>query len=148
MNPVWLSPDKTQSTLRVPTSILLNDKKEFEAFGYEADHIYTDMVKENRQHKVYYFRRFKTKIFGVKVTVRIVTNLSYIVYVLGDVTLGFFSTTVTPPFSWTIVERKTTFWLFVNNFEWLLVHPELELNIAILNNDVKYPLWNKTVFIK
>ena len=49
---------------RTPTCLLLNEKKDFEAFGYEAEKQYLSLVKENKQNKMFYFRRFKTKLFG------------------------------------------------------------------------------------
>lgn len=69
MNPAWLNTDKSLATLRTPSCLLLNDKKEFEAYGYEAEKMYSDLIKEGREKRWFYFRRFKPKLLNVKVTV-------------------------------------------------------------------------------
>ena len=70
MNPNWVSPDKTMNTLRTPTCLLLNERKEFEAFGCEAEKKYLDLMKENKHTKHYYFQRYKTKLYGEIVSYR------------------------------------------------------------------------------
>lgn len=67
MNPAWLHTDKTLTSLRTPSSLLLNEKKEFEAYGYEAEKLYLELVREGRQNKWFYFRRFKPKLTGIQV---------------------------------------------------------------------------------
>ncbi|XP_045194396.2 heat shock 70 kDa protein 12A-like [Mercenaria mercenaria] len=66
MNPAWLNTDKTLTSLRTPSCLLLNEKKEFEAYGYEAEKLYLELVREGRQNKYFYFRRFKPKLVGIQ----------------------------------------------------------------------------------
>lgn len=75
MNPAWLQTEKKLTSLRTPSCLLLNDKKEFEAYGYEAERLYLELAKEGRQNKYFYFRRFKPKLYGIKVHVIILTKL-------------------------------------------------------------------------
>jgi hypothetical protein len=73
MNPAWLHTDKTLTSLRTPSCLLLNEKKEFEAYGYEAEKLYLELVREGRQNKWFYFRRFKQKLTGIQVIIKLVT---------------------------------------------------------------------------
>ncbi|XP_052233294.1 heat shock 70 kDa protein 12A-like [Dreissena polymorpha] len=58
--------DKSLETLRTPSCLLLNEKKEFEAYGYDAERMYIELIKEGRDKTGYYFRRFRPKLIGVK----------------------------------------------------------------------------------
>ncbi|KAL4234287.1 hypothetical protein ACF0H5_005938 [Mactra antiquata] len=66
MNPTWLHTNQQLTSLRTPSCLLLNDKKEFEAYGYEAEKMFSDSLKEGNQNKYFYFRRFKQKLSGIK----------------------------------------------------------------------------------
>jgi len=76
MNPAWLNTDKSLATLRTPSCLLLNEKKEFEAYGYDAEKLYTELVKEKRETRCYYFRRFKPKLLNVQVKYTYYTDVT------------------------------------------------------------------------
>ncbi|CAC5422026.1 unnamed protein product [Mytilus coruscus] len=60
----WIPASTKLITSKTPTSILLNQNKKFEAFGYEADDRYHALVDENLHHGWYYFKRFKMNLSG------------------------------------------------------------------------------------
>ena len=62
MNGYWSGLEKSVSTFKTPTHLLLNEKREFEAFGYEAEKRYTELYQQGRHQRCYFFRRFKTKL--------------------------------------------------------------------------------------
>ncbi|KAH3775204.1 hypothetical protein DPMN_176603, partial [Dreissena polymorpha] len=64
MNQAWLHTDRSLETLRTPSCLLLNEKKEFEAYGYDAERMYIELIKEGRDKTGYYFRRFRPKLIG------------------------------------------------------------------------------------
>ncbi|XP_052818417.1 heat shock 70 kDa protein 12A-like [Mya arenaria] len=66
MNQAWLQTDRALETLRTPACLLLNEKKEFEAYGYEAEQAYGQLVKDGKQNRCFYFRRFRHKLLGVE----------------------------------------------------------------------------------
>ena len=67
LNPLWHGADKTISTYKTPTYMLLNEKREFEAFGYEAEKKYFELYQQGRHERCFFFRRFKTKLHGIQV---------------------------------------------------------------------------------
>ncbi|KAK3603241.1 hypothetical protein CHS0354_007571 [Potamilus streckersoni] len=55
---------------KVPTTVLIRpDGKTLEAFGYEAEDRYADLVEEGKHKCWYYFEKFKMKIFNNKVRI-------------------------------------------------------------------------------
>lgn len=46
-------------TSKIPTCLLLNKKKEFVSFGYDAEKDYGDIMIDNEQANFYFFSRFK-----------------------------------------------------------------------------------------
>ncbi|CAC5416772.1 unnamed protein product [Mytilus coruscus] len=57
----WKDRDLTSS--KTPTSVLLDNKKEFVAFGYQADNKYTQcIIPDEEMEDFYYFRRFKMRL--------------------------------------------------------------------------------------
>ncbi|KAK3085247.1 hypothetical protein FSP39_000642 [Pinctada imbricata] len=52
---------------KTPTVLLLNSEQEFEAFGYEAEQMYSQLALEGEHEECYFFRRFKMKLYGEKV---------------------------------------------------------------------------------
>ena len=46
-------------TEKTPTCALITSKHKLEAFGYEAENKFKDLVENNEHHDFYYFRRFK-----------------------------------------------------------------------------------------
>ncbi|CAC5408686.1 unnamed protein product [Mytilus coruscus] len=59
----WI--DSDLNSKKTPTSVLLNEQKEFVAFGYEADNKYTqDIIPYEKMDDFYYFRRFKMRLLN------------------------------------------------------------------------------------
>ena len=70
LNPMWHGPDKSINTHKTPTYLLLNEKREFEAFGYEAEKKYVELYHQGRHERCFFFRRFKSKLHGIQVGIR------------------------------------------------------------------------------
>jgi len=62
INNPWASLERGVSTYKCPTHLLLNEKREFEAFGYEAEKRYAELFQQGRHQRCYYFKRFRTKL--------------------------------------------------------------------------------------
>ncbi|XP_053402976.1 heat shock 70 kDa protein 12B-like [Mercenaria mercenaria] len=62
MNGHWNGADKSVSTFKTPSHLLLNEKREFEAFGYEAEKRYLELYQQGRHLRCFFFKRFKTKL--------------------------------------------------------------------------------------
>lgn len=63
--PHWKS-SSTCTTLisqKAPTTVLLDDKQNFVAFGYDAETKYLEFAEEEKAHNFYYFRRFKMILY-------------------------------------------------------------------------------------
>lgn len=63
--PHWKS-SSTCTTLishKAPTTVLLDDKQNFVAFGYDAEAQYLELAEEEKAHTYYYFRRFKMILY-------------------------------------------------------------------------------------
>ena len=55
-------------SLKAPTTVLIQpDGKTLEAFGYEAEIKYTELVESDTHHPYYYFERFKMMLHDVQV---------------------------------------------------------------------------------
>ncbi|KAK3605681.1 hypothetical protein CHS0354_013478 [Potamilus streckersoni] len=50
------------SSLKTPTCLLLNEKQEIEAFGFQAEDRYANLCIDKENDKYYFFRRFKMKL--------------------------------------------------------------------------------------
>ena len=56
----WNSGSGTLVTEKTPTVVLIKpDGKTFEAFGYEAENRFKELVENGEQEGFYYFKRFK-----------------------------------------------------------------------------------------
>ncbi|KAJ8298343.1 hypothetical protein KUTeg_024874 [Tegillarca granosa] len=55
----WMAGSRGLVSLKTPTAVLLNPKKEFDSFGFEAEDKYSDLADDDEHHGWYYFRRFK-----------------------------------------------------------------------------------------
>ncbi|KAK3100136.1 hypothetical protein FSP39_015217 [Pinctada imbricata] len=65
----WIGCDRTGFiSEKTPTALLLNSKKEFKAFGGEAETIYADLADENAHHGYYFFRHFKMMLYKETLT--------------------------------------------------------------------------------
>lgn len=58
--------DKLEASLKTPTSLLLNDKNDFVAFGYEAEEMYKGYVEDKRHEQYRFFKNFKMKLHPEK----------------------------------------------------------------------------------
>ncbi|KAK3099812.1 hypothetical protein FSP39_010132 [Pinctada imbricata] len=60
---VWNAPSGGITSLKTPTTLLLNPDKSFNSFGYDAEANYTTLSEEDAHERYYYFRRFKMSLF-------------------------------------------------------------------------------------
>lgn len=63
---IWKSGTQLLS-LKTPTCLLLDSNMKMEAFGYEAENRYSDLVEKNEHDEYYYFHRFKMSLYKAKV---------------------------------------------------------------------------------
>lgn len=63
---VWKAGGKLMS-LKTPTCLLLDSKKDFDSFGYEAENKYAELVMDGEQDDFFYFHRFKMSLHNNKV---------------------------------------------------------------------------------
>lgn len=68
-NQAWNSGKKQLLSLKTPTCLLLDKKREIVSFGYEAEDAYAELVLDDKHHDYYFFERFKMKLFQNKVHV-------------------------------------------------------------------------------
>jgi len=66
-NQNWVAGSRSLVSLKAPTVVLFNSKKEFIAFGYNAEDQYSELALDNEHHDYYYFRRFKMALHKSKV---------------------------------------------------------------------------------
>ncbi|KAK3596867.1 hypothetical protein CHS0354_039862, partial [Potamilus streckersoni] len=59
----WTAGSRGLVSLKTPTTVLINSKKEFEAFGYEAEDKYAELAEDEDHTGWYYYRRFKMMLF-------------------------------------------------------------------------------------
>ncbi|XP_071141783.1 heat shock 70 kDa protein 12B-like [Mytilus edulis] len=65
-NQAWNSGGRALLSLKTPTCLLLNDKKQLIAFGYDAENQYADIVMDEKQDEYFYFHRFKMNLHNNK----------------------------------------------------------------------------------
>lgn len=58
---------------KTPTCLLLSPKKEFCAFGYEAEDEYNTLSAKKDHKDYYFFRRFKMKLHAEEVSLFVIT---------------------------------------------------------------------------
>ena len=59
---VWNSGHGGMTSLRTPTSLLLNPDQTFNSFGFEAEDKFADLAAKNEHHVFYFFQRFKMEL--------------------------------------------------------------------------------------
>jgi hypothetical protein len=64
-NRSWVAGSAALMSLKTPTILLLDNKKQFVAFGYEAEKRYSEIVADEEQKNYYYYRRFKMLLYKV-----------------------------------------------------------------------------------
>lgn len=63
VNNQWSTGTKSSSaTFKTPSHLLLNERREFEAYGYEAERRYNELCQQGRHQRCYFFRRFKARL--------------------------------------------------------------------------------------
>lgn len=64
----WLpkTADQLEASLKTPTSLLLDDKNDFVAFGFEAEEMYKEYVEDERHKNFRFFKNFKMKLHREK----------------------------------------------------------------------------------
>ncbi|XP_076100919.1 heat shock 70 kDa protein 12A-like [Mytilus galloprovincialis] len=65
-NQAWNAGGRQLLSLKTPTCLLLNEKKELVSFGFEAENDYAELVLDERHNDHYYFTRFKMKLYQAK----------------------------------------------------------------------------------
>ena len=66
-NQNWVAGSMQLVSLKAPTVVLFDEKKNFHSFGYEAENVYSELALDNEHHKWYFFKRFKMILHGAKV---------------------------------------------------------------------------------
>lgn len=61
VNQAWKSGYRQFLTLKTPTCVLLDIKKEFKCFGYDAENEYGDKCMDDIHNDYYFFRGFNIK---------------------------------------------------------------------------------------
>lgn len=61
--PYWSAESGGDITYKAPSSILLNSKKKFVAFGHDAEDQYSIICENNEQNSWYYLKEFKMKLY-------------------------------------------------------------------------------------
>lgn len=64
---VWNAGCRQLLSHKTPTCLLLDSDMKMEAFGYEAENTYSELVEENKHLEYYYFHRFKMSLYNAKV---------------------------------------------------------------------------------
>ena len=57
---IWNSGHGGMSSLKTPTSLLLNPDQTFNSFGFEAE--FAELVADENHHDFYFFQRFKMEL--------------------------------------------------------------------------------------
>lgn len=58
-NQGWNAGSEKLISLKTPTCVLLNQHKQFDSFGFEAENRYSDLAEDDKHHGWMLFRRFK-----------------------------------------------------------------------------------------
>lgn len=64
--------DKSDASLKTPTSLLLDDKNDFVAFGFDAEEKYKELVEDEKHEHFRFFKNFKMKLHREKVFMPVV----------------------------------------------------------------------------
>jgi hypothetical protein len=67
-NQAWNGGSQRHFSLKTPTCLLLDIKKELVSFGYEAENNYSDIVIDRKQNGYFFFQRFKMQLYKNKVS--------------------------------------------------------------------------------
>ena len=64
---IWNANTTVSQTSKAPTVVLLDENKDFDSFGYEAEENFAEHVSNNTHGKYYRFCNFKMKLYQEKV---------------------------------------------------------------------------------
>lgn len=59
INKGWIAGSEQLISFKTPTCILVNRRKKFHSFGYEAENKYADLLEDGNEQRWMFFRRFK-----------------------------------------------------------------------------------------
>ncbi|XP_063436246.1 heat shock 70 kDa protein 12B-like [Mytilus trossulus] len=65
-NPVWKAGSRQFMSMKTPTCLLLDGKRECVAFGYDAENQWADLLLDGEHEEYYYFERFKMNLHNNK----------------------------------------------------------------------------------
>lgn len=65
--PVWKAGSRQFMSEKTPTCLLLNSEQKFEAFGFDAEDQWTELLLDGEEEDYYYFERFKMNLHNNKV---------------------------------------------------------------------------------
>lgn len=74
VNQNWVAGSMALVSLKAPTVVLFNEKKEFQSFGYEAENEYSELALDGEHQHFYFFSRFKMRLHDKKVYVSHLQN--------------------------------------------------------------------------
>ena len=66
-NQAWNAGGRQLLSLKTPTCLLLDGRKQIVSFGYEAENAYAELVLDGKHHDHYYFSRFKMRLYNDQV---------------------------------------------------------------------------------
>ena len=66
-NQAWNAGGRQLLSLKTPTCLLLDGRKQLLCFGYDAENVYAELVMDDKHHDHYYFSRFKMRLYNEKV---------------------------------------------------------------------------------
>lgn len=67
-NQNWVAGSRGLVSLKAPTCVLLSPQKEFIAFGYEAEDLYSELALDENHYDHYFFKRFKMVLHESRVS--------------------------------------------------------------------------------
>ena len=65
-NQAWNAGGRQLMSLKTPTCLLLDGRKQIVSFGYEAENDYAELALDEKHHDHYYFSRFKMRLYNDK----------------------------------------------------------------------------------
>ena len=66
-NQAWNAEGRQLLSLKTPTCLLLDGRKQIVSFGYEAENDYAKLALDDKHHDHYHFSRFKMRLYNDKV---------------------------------------------------------------------------------
>jgi len=73
-NQAWNAGGRQLLSLKTPTCLLLDGRKQIVSFGYEAENDYAELALDDEHRDHYYFSRFKMRLYNDKVIFFIISH--------------------------------------------------------------------------